>query len=309
MAARAQQSVMPVVGYLNLRSSLESQKIVSAFRDGLREGGFVEGQNVVIEFRWADGRYNRLAALAEDLVARQVAVIATGGGLAPAIAAKSATKDIPIVFSGGSDPVADGLVASLNRPGGNVTGVLNIVAELTAKRLELLNELAPTSASIAMLRNPANAEGGAQVQAINAAAKLIGKRVHIATARTERDFEPAFATLLERGSDALFIAPDPFFASRRRQLVELVARHRIPAIFPQREYAEAGGVMSYGTNFTDVYRQAGVYTGRILRGEKPANLPVMRPARFELLINLKTAKALDLTVPDKLLALADEVIE
>ena len=300
---------MPVIGFLNLRSSLESQKLMSAFRDGLRDSGFVEGRNVAIEFRWADGRYDRLAALAAELVARQVAIIATGGGLAPPIAAKSVTKTIPIVFTGGSDPVADGLVASLNRPGGNVTGVLNIVAELTAKRLELLCALAPTSASIAMLRNPANLEGEEQVQAINAAAKIIGKQVHIATARTEREFGPAFAKLLEWRSDAVFIAPDPYFASRRWQLVELVARHRIPAIFPQREYAEAGGLMSYGTNFSDLYRQAGVYTGRILNGEKPADLPVMRPARFELVFNLKTARSLGLNIPPMLLALADEVIE
>jgi putative ABC transport system substrate-binding protein len=309
LVARGQQAAPPTIGFLSLRSAAETQGLLAAFREGLREAGYVEGQNVAIAFHWANGHYDRLAAMAAELVARQVAVIATGGGPAPPIAAKAATNSIPIVFSGGSDPVATGLVASLSRPGGNVTGVLNIASELTAKRFELLSELVPAGTTIAALRNPGYSEADVQVKEIEAAARLIGKQVRIATARTEQEFEAALASLLQRGASALFVANDPFFASRRDRLVALVARHRIPAIYAQREYADAGGLMSYGTNFSDIYRQAGIYTGRILRGEKPADLPVMRPARFELVINLRTAKALGLDVPAKLLALADAAID
>jgi putative ABC transport system substrate-binding protein len=310
LTARAQQPVMPVVGFLNSRFADETREFVAAFRQGLGEAGFVEGRTVAINYRWADGRYDELPALAADLVGRQVAVIATGGGPISALAAKATTATIPIVFSGGSDPVAIGLVASLNRPGGNVTGVLNVAAELTAKRLEILRELMPAgTAAIAMLRNPGYSEAETQVMETEAAARAIGLPVYMATARDERELEDALTGLMQHRPGAFFIANDPTFASLRHQLIALVGRHRIPAIYAQREYAQAGGLMSYGTNFADVYRQMGVYAGRILKGEKPADLPVMRPTRFELIINLKTAKALGLDIPPTLLARADEVIE
>ena len=309
LAGRTQQAAMPTIGFMSIRSAAETKELLAAFREGLAEAGYVEGRNVAIEFRWADGRYDRLAALAADLVARHVAVIATSGGTAVPIVVKAATSTIPIVFSGGSDPVAAGLVASLSRPGGNVTGVVNIAAELTAKRFELLTELVPAGGLVAALRNPSNIESDMQAKEIEAAARAIGRQVHIAAAQTEQDFEPTLTTLLQRGARALFVANDAFFASRRDRLTALVARHRIPAIYPQREYVQAGGLMSYGTNFFDVYRQVGVYAGRILKGEKPADLPVMRPSRFELVINRKTAKAIGIELPNKLLALADDVID
>jgi putative tryptophan/tyrosine transport system substrate-binding protein len=308
LAARAQQPAMPVIGYLSVRSA-ETDNFLSAFRQGLAEMGFVEGRNVAIEFRWADGRSDRLPALAAELVARRVHVIAAGGGPAGAVAAKAATNTIPIVFTGGSDPVAAGLVASLNRPGGNATGVLNIASELTAKRLEVVRELAPAATVIGALRNPEYPEAEAQVREIEAAARHIGLALHLATASRESDFTPALAGLMWHRPGSLLIANDPFFAAQRKRLTALVADHRVPAIYSQREYAEAGGLMSYGTNFADLYRQVGAYTGRILKGEKPADLPVMQPTRFELVINLKTAKALGLEIPPTLLARADEVIE
>jgi len=309
LAARAQQPAMPVVGFLSIRSSAESAQFMAAFRQGLSETGYVEGKNVAIEFRWADGQYDRLPVFAADLVNRRVAVIATGGGPVSSLVAKAATTTIPIVFVGGSNPVAAGLVASLNRPGGNVTGVLNIASELTAKRLELLRELVPAATMFAALRNPAYPEADLQVREIEVAARLIGVKVEVGTATAESDFEPTLATLAQQRPGALLVANDPLFAARRDRLVALVARHRIPAIYSQREYVEAGGLMSYGTNFADIYRQVGVYTGRILKGEKPADLPVMQPTRFELLINLKAAKVLGLDLPPKLLAIANEVIE
>lgn len=309
LTAFAQQGSMPVVGFLSLRTAAETEELLAAFQQGLSETGYVAGRSVAIESRWADGRYERLAPLAADLASRNVAVIATSGGSATATAAKAATSRIPIVFSGGSDPVAAGLVTSFSRPGGNVTGVLNIAAELTAKRFEILLELVPAIATIGVLRNPGNSESKVQLQEIEKAARLVGKHVTIATARTELEIEAAVAGFPKQQAGGLLVANDPFFASKRERLVALVAQHRLPAIYPQREYAEAGGLISYGTNFPDVYRQVGVYTGRILKGEKPADLPVMRPSRFELVINRKTAGAQGIELPNKLLALADDVID
>jgi len=304
------QSVAPTIGFLNSRSSGETREFAAAFRQGLGEMGFVDGRNVTIEYRWADGHYDRLPALAAELVSRQVAVIATSGGPISAHAARSATATIPIVFSGGSDPVAAGLVASLNRPGGNITGVLNVAAELTAKRLEILRELMPAGiTSIALLRNPAYPEADTQLKEFEDAARANGLRFRVASARYEDEFEGVLETLMQDQSGGLVVANDPGFASRRHRLVALVARFGIPAIYAQREYAEAGGLASYGTNFADVYRQAGVYTGRILKGDKPADLPVMRPTRFELVVNLKTARAMNIEVPPTLLTRADDVIE
>jgi len=309
VGGRAQQPAMPVVGFLNARSAAETQGSVAGFAKGLREAGFVEGRNVAFEFRWADGHYDRLPAFAADLVRRRVAVIAAGGGPVSALAAKKATSTIPIVFMGGSDPVANGLVASFSRPGGNVTGVLNVASQLTAKRLEILHELTPAGRSVAVLRNPGYPEANLQMQEIESAAARMGLKLHIASARSESEFEPVLAELFKQGADALFVANDPYFAAQRAKLIPLVARYRIPAIYSQREYVEAGGLMSYGTNFADLYQQAGVYIGRILKGEKPADLPVTQPTRFELVINRKTATALGLELPAKLLALADDVID
>jgi len=309
IAAHGQQGAIPVIGFLSGRSANQTQASMTGFRQGLSEAGYVEGRSVAIEYRWADGRYDRLPALAADLVARGVRVIACGGGPPAAIAAKAATNAIPIVFIGGSDPVASGLVAGLGRPGGNVTGVLNIASELTAKRLEILRQLLPSATSIAVLRNPGYSEADLQLREVEAAAGRMGVKVYIASARSESEFGPALAELMQSRADALFVANDPYFATQRAVLIPLVARHRIPAIYSQREYVEAGGLMSYGTNFVDLYRQAGLYTGRILRGDKPADLPVTRPTRFELVINRKTANALGIALPAALLALADDVID
>jgi putative tryptophan/tyrosine transport system substrate-binding protein len=310
LAVRAQQSMPPVIGFISSRSSHETLELVAAFRQGLAESGFVEGRNVAVEFRWADGRYDRLPALAADLVSRQVAVIVTSGGPVTPLAVKRATAVIPIVFTGGSDPVATGLVASLNRPGGNVTGVLNVAAELTAKRLEILRELMPAgTTSIGMLRNPSFPEAETQVKELELAARAIGLQFYMTGARDEQEFEGALDALMQHRPGGILAANDPTFASRRHRLVALIARYSIPAIYAQREYAEAGGLVSYGTNFAGVYRQAGGYAGRILKGDKPADLPVMRPTRFELLINLRTARAMNFQMPPLLLARADEVIE
>jgi putative ABC transport system substrate-binding protein len=309
VGGRAQQPALPVVGFLNARSAAETKASIAGFTKGLREAGFDEGRNVAFEYRWADGHYDRLPAFAADLVRRRVTVIAAGGGPVSALAAKKATSTIPIVFMGGSDPVANGLVASFSRPGGNVTGVLNVASQLTAKRLDILRELKPAARSIAVLRNPAYPEADLQVHEIEIASAQMKLKVHFATARSERDFEPALEELVKQGPDALFVANDPYFASQRAKLIPLVARYRIPAVYSQREYVEAGGLMSYGTNFADLYQQAGVYIGRILKGEKPADLPVTQPTRFELVINRRTATALGLELPAKLLALADDVID
>jgi len=306
LAARAQQPAMPVIGYLYAGFPEPSAHLVAAFRKGLSETGYVEGQNVAIEFRWAEGRYDRLPELAADLVRRRVAVIATPGAAAGALAAKAATATIPIVFAIGSDPVQIGLVASLNRPGGNVTGV----SELMNKRLELLHALLPGAMRFAVLVNPTNL--GSEVVTIKdmqAAAAAIGLQVEVFYASNNRDIDTAIASLVQKRASALLIGPDVLFANRRLQLVTRTVREAMPAIFPFREDAEAGGLMSYGASLTDRNRQAGMYTGRVLKGEKPADLPVLRATKFEFVINLQTAKVLGLDVPAQLLALADQVIE
>ena len=300
---------MPVIGFLHSGSSARAAEFVAEFRRGLSETGFVEGQNVAIEYRWADGHYDRLPKLAAELVLTNVAVIVTGGGFSSPLAAKAATATIPIVFAGGSDPVASGLVASLNRPTGNVTGIVNFSADLTAKRLGLLRDLVPTTNMIALLRNPDHPEVKEQTNEIHVAARQLGFAIQVADARHESEFEQALATLVRQRPGAIFVGNDPFYAARRYQLTALIARHALHASFSQRQFAEAGGLMSYGTNFKELYRQAGVYAGQILKGVNPADLPVLQPSRFELVINLGTAKALGLSIPPGILAIADEVIE
>ena len=310
LAARAQQSAMPVIGLLDPRSPHVLADLLRAFRQGLKDTGYVEGENVAIEYRWAENQMDRLPALAAELVRRQVAVIATTAGPAPAFAAKAATTTIPIVFIAGEDPVRLGLVASLARPGGNLTGINFVVGELTAKRLEFLRELVPAAARVAVLVNPANAANAdSTLRDLGPAVRAMGLQIQVLNASTGREIEAALATFMRERPDALFVGSDPFFHSRRVQLAVLAARHTVPAAYSQRDYAEAGGLMSYGSNVTDAWRQAGVYAGRILKGAKPADLPVVQPNKFELVINLPTARALGLTVPPPLLARADEVIE
>jgi len=308
-ALRAQQKAMPVIGYLNSGTPSSTAPSVASFREGLSETGYVEGQNVAIEYRWAEGHYDRLPSLVTDLVGRKVDVIAIGGGDLPARAAKNATSTIPIVFIGGGDPVAAGLVASLARPGGNLTGFTILTAELMAKRLELLSELAPQAGVIALLVNPNSAGAERIIRDVQEAVRAKGLQLHILNAGAEDEFETAFASLVQLHAGALVVGPDPFFFSRRDQLVALAARHAVPAIYVQREYAAAGGLISYGTTLTGTWRQVGIYVGKILKGTKPADLPVQQPTTFELVVNLKTAKALGLTVPPSILARADEVIE
>ena len=308
LAARAQQSAMPVIGFVYTgQTSSEASPFVAAFRQGLRDAGFIEGQNVAVEYRWPGGQYERLPGLAAELVQRQVAVIV--GNTPPAIAAKTASSAIPIVFFTGADPVKLGLVASFNRPGGNATGVSFWSAALEAKRLGLLHELLPQATVIAALVDPNFLTAANQLNDLQDAARSLGKELHVLQASTESDLDSRFATLARQRPDALIVAAAPFFTARRKELVALADRHRIAAIYSWREFPEAGGLMSYGASFTDAFRQAGVYTGRILKGEKPADLPVLQPTKYELIINTKTAKALGLQIPDKLLALADEVIE
>jgi putative tryptophan/tyrosine transport system substrate-binding protein len=280
-----------------------------AFRQGLKDSGFNEGENVEIEYRWAENEFDRLPPLARELVRRQVTVIAATGGIHSALAAKAATSTIPIVFNIGDDPVRLGLVASLARPGGNVTGVNNFIYELLAKRLALLRELVPSAVRVAVLVNPANAQTETTLRDVEAAARAASLQIQIAKASTAREIDSAFAALARDRMDALFVPPDPFFISRRIQIVQLAARHVVPATYPVRDFAEAGGLMSYGTNTADAWRQTGVYTGRILKGAKPAELPVVQPTKFELVINAQTARMLDLAVPPSVLATADEVIE
>ncbi len=298
---------MPVIGFLRSTSPTDAPHLVIAFRDGLKETGFVEGQNVAIEFRYAEGRNDRLPALVADLIDRRVAVIV--GNNPAAFAAKTATSTVPIVFAYGGDPVKDGLVASLNRPGGNVTGVVFIQGALGAKRLELLRQIVPKATTIAVLVNPNNPEAVSERSDVQAAALAIGQQLLVLDVSSDRDIEPAFATFVQRGAGALFVGTGAFFFSNRERIVALAARHALPASYAQREPVVAGGLMSYGSSLTDAYRQAGIYAGRVLKGEKPADLPVMRSTKFEFVINLKTAKALGLTVPQSLLVAADEVIE
>jgi putative tryptophan/tyrosine transport system substrate-binding protein len=309
LAAHAQQPVMPVLGFLQSGSSGATAHMTAAFHSGLKEAGYVEGQNVAIVYRYADGQYDRLPMLAAELVRSQVAVIAATGGDSAFLAARAATATIPIVFVTGSDPVALGYVASLNRPGGNVTGVNLLTSDLGAKRIGLLRELVPKAGPIGALVNPTFPVAAAQLKEVQAAAASVGVRLIIANASAERDLEPAFALLVQQRSSALMISADPFFNSRRDQIVALAARHAVPAIYEWREFAEAGGLMSYGTSVTDAYHLAGTYTGRVLKGEKPADLPVIQSSKFEFVLNLRTAKALGLDVPFGMSAAADEVIE
>ena len=309
IAARAQQSAMPVVGYLYSGTPESSERFVAAFRAGLNEVGFFEGRNVAIEFRWAQNDPGRLPELAADLVRRQVAVIATPGSTPATLAAKAATMTIPIVFYSGGDPVRLGLVASFNLPGGNLTGITSMNAELGSKRLGLLHELLPGAARFAVLVQSNSPLTEAFVAEVRAAAAALGLHVEVLSASDNRDIDLAFTSLVQKRADALLVSSDVLFTSRRVQLVTLAVHHRVPAIYPFREDAEAGGLMSYGSSVIDPSRQVGIYTGRILRGEKPADLPVMRSIKFEFVINLQVAKLLDLTVPPTLLARADEVIE
>jgi putative ABC transport system substrate-binding protein len=308
VAARAQQAAMPVIGFLNSESSDLFAYLARAFRQGLSQSGYVDGDNMAIEYRWADGQYDRLPALVADLIRRQVTVIAANSP-APVMAAKAATTTIPIVFATGYDPVAGGLVASLARPGGNLTGVTSLTAEVGPKRLELLRELVPT-VTIGLLVNPAAGSFAETISSdLQVAARKLGLQFHMLYASAERDFDAVFATLAQLRVGGLVIGSDPFFNSRSEQLAVLAIRHGMPAVYQYREFAAAGGLMSYGGSLTDMYRQVGVHTGRILKGEKPADLPVQQTTKVELIINLKTAKTLGLEVPPPLLARADEVIE
>jgi putative tryptophan/tyrosine transport system substrate-binding protein len=309
--AHAQQPGMPVIGFLSGQSPDTSAHLVAAFRRGLNETGYIEGQNVAIEYRWALGQADRLPALAASLVDRHVAVIAAtaGGGTAASLAAKAATSTIPIVFTSGVDPVKIGLVASLNRPGGNVTGIAFLSLALEPKRLGFLHELVPQAADIAILLNPTFPDSGNQLREVQDAARTIGLRVAILHASDINEIDAAFESLEQMRPGALLVGTDPFYISRREQIIALAARHGIPTMYDGREFTEVGGLISYGASFADAVRQVGVYTGRILKGEKPADLPVLQPTKIELVINLKTAKALGLMVPQSLLVAADEVIE
>jgi putative tryptophan/tyrosine transport system substrate-binding protein len=309
LAAGAQQPAMPVVGFLGAGSRESDAYRAAAVRKGLIETGFVEGRNVAFEYRWAEDQYERLPALAADLVRREVAVFVAIGGITSAIAAKSATATIPIVFEIGGDPIGMGLVASLNRPGGNITGVSFLTGTLVAKQFEILHETVPKTALIGFLVNPANPDADNETKSARAAAGSVGQKIAIVQARKDSELETAFATLVQQRAGALVICADPFFNNQRDKLVELAARQKMPAIHSLREYAAAGGLMSYGTSITEAHRLVGLYAGRILKGEKPADLPVQQSTKVELVINLKTAKALGLTVPPQIVARADEVIE
>jgi putative tryptophan/tyrosine transport system substrate-binding protein len=306
---RAQRQQLPVVGYLSFTSPDERPTLVAAFRQGLQEAGFVVGQNVVIEYRSAGGKIERLPAMAAELVKIPTAVIAATGGEAVARAAKTATSQIPIVFTTSSDVVKGGLVASLNRPGGNITGVSLLGYELDSKRLQLLRELLPRASTIGVLMDANNPAITATLPQMKAAAESNGQRLVVLGARTEVEVDAAFASFRSKGLDALLVTTNPFYEGRRDDIVALAKRHSVPVLYPWREYSVAGGLISYGTSFTESYRQAGLYVGRILKGEKPADLPVVQATKFELLVNIKTAKSLGLTVPSSILIAADEVIE
>jgi putative tryptophan/tyrosine transport system substrate-binding protein len=308
-AACAQQSTMPVVGFLSSRSADDSVRVVASFSDGLAEIGYVDGRNAAIEFRWAQGQFDRLPALAAELVRRSVTVLAAVGGHQTPRAAQAATNTIPIVFGIGEDPVKEGLVPNLNRPGANVTGATFFTALLGAKRLGLLRDLVPKAEVVGLLVNQNTSQGQGQIRDVQQAARDLGQRLVILNGGSDEDIDAAFAGLARQGVAALMVGADPFFDTRRDRLIALVTRHRVPAIYQFRDYALTGGLMSYGASITDLYRQVGVYVGRILKGEKPADLPVMLPTKFELVINLKTAKALGINISDNLLTLADEVIE
>jgi putative tryptophan/tyrosine transport system substrate-binding protein len=310
LAPRAQQSSLPVVGFVSPRSLDASARLLAAFRKGLSETSYVENQNVMVEYHWLDGQYDRLPSLIADLIRRRVAVIATPGSNPAALAAKAATATIPIAFAVGEDPVKLGLVASLARPGGNATGINFFASEVIAKRLGLLHDLVPKAVRIGVLLNSANAPTAeATLREIPEAARAIGLEIQVLNASTSQEIEAAFATLARNRLDALFVAPDGFFVDRRVQFATLATHYRIPAAYPAREIVEAGGLMSYGTNLLDMYRQVGVYTGQILKGAKPAELPVLQSTKFEFVINLQTARALGLDVPNSIQLLADEVIE
>jgi len=309
LAARAQNSSMPVIGFLSSVSPAQWSPFLAAFHQGLNETGYVEGKNVAIEFRWAEGRFDRLPALAADLVSRRVAVLVATGGTRSGLAAKAATSTIPIIFAAGSDPVAQGLVASLGRPGGNATGVSFFSTELMTKRLQLLHELVPTATEIALIVNPNSSAAESNVRTAQQQASSYGQRLRVLRASTEQETDAAFATFAQLRPGALLIENDPVLRSRHAQLVALAARYAVPTVYEGPEAVVAGGLMSYGPSLSDVYRQLGVYTGRILKGAKPADLPVLQPTKFELVINLKTAKTLGLIIPQSLLLRADEVIQ
>jgi putative tryptophan/tyrosine transport system substrate-binding protein len=311
LATRAQQPAMPVIGFLSSRSPHEAAYVVAAFHRGLGEGGYSEGHNLGIEYRWAEGQYDRLPELAVDLVRRRVALIASTGGIGAVIAAKQATSTIPIVFTAGDDPIKHGVVTSLNRPGGNVTGIYNFISAIEAKRFGLLRETVPTTGSMAVLLNPNYPGFDVQLNELQEAARAVGQQIGVFHASREADIHAAFRAVARLPAAALLVGADPFFNGRRQQLVTLAAHYNIPTMYElrEREYVLAGGLMSYGTNLADAYRQVGNYAARVLKGDKPADLPVVQSSKFELVVNLKIAKALGLAIPPGVLAIADEVIE
>ena len=309
LTARAQQPAMPVIGFLNGQSPTQYGYYVDAFRQVLNAAGFVEGRNVAIEYRWAEGQYDKLPALAADLVRRQVSVIAATGTTAAVLAAKTATTTIPIIFTTGGDPVKAGLVPNLNRPGGNITGVSFLTNETGTKQLELLCEMVPSATSVGLMVNRLNPNTDAEIEDVVKAARVLGRRVQVVNASSDREIDAAFETFVQQRVSAIIVAADAFFTAQRNQVVALAARYALPAIYSLREQAIAGGLMSYGTSQVEAYRQAGAYTARVLKGEKPGDLPTMLPTNFQLVINLKTAKTLGIEVPPGLSARADEVIE